>query len=87
MNHKKHRINGYSWISIDNSNYENQYYTVPPVKIIKTIHDRTDSNVDQRVLNMTPMGDFSLLIHIKKINSLLTINLISLKIYHLVYNH
>ena len=56
---KKHRINGYSWISIDNSNYENQYYTLPPVKIIKTIHNRTDSNVDQRVLNMTPMGDFS----------------------------
>lgn len=56
---KKHRIYGYSWIDIDNFEYENQYYTIPPSKMIQNIHRKTDKNMDPQVLNMIPMGDFS----------------------------
>lgn len=58
-NIQKHQINGYSWVNIDNSSYENQYYTIPPAKIIKKIHKETDNNVDKMVLDMIPMGKFS----------------------------
>lgn len=56
---KKHRINGYSWIDVDNFVFENQYYTSPPLETINQIHINTDSNMVSNVQSKTPMDDFS----------------------------
>ena len=56
---KKHRINGYSWIDIDDFIFENQYYSAPPVTMLEKIHTETDKNMVSNVRNTIPMGPFS----------------------------
>lgn len=56
---KKHRINGYSWIDIDDFIFENQYYSTPPVTMLEKIHSETDKNMVSNVRNTIPMGPFS----------------------------
>ena len=54
----KHRINGYTWVDINNFNFENQYHGNPPSIIINRINDSTRKNIDPDVNNLSPLGDF-----------------------------
>ena len=56
---KKHRISGYSWINIDNFEFENQYYSTPPSDILEQVHTDTDSNMTSNVQSVIPMKDFN----------------------------
>ena len=55
---KKHRINGYSWIDVNDFDFENQYFTNSPTNILKRIHNDTDPNMDREVKYFIPMKPF-----------------------------
>lgn len=56
---KKHQINGYSWISINDFKFDNQYYSYPPAKVLERVHKDTDTNMDPDLKDFIPMKRFS----------------------------